>query len=62
MFVKYKNGRKRYHFFSPDYLYMVVLEDEGKVMKLVTAFYIDQKYKLHNYNKDYENYVNSIKE
>ncbi|MDD2391971.1 MAG: hypothetical protein PHU94_03445 [Bacilli bacterium] len=59
MFFKKIHGKKRYHFFSEEYLYMVVLEDEGKKMKLITAFYIDEKYKIYNYNNDYKNYINS---
>ena len=61
MFFKKIKGKKRYHLFSEDSLYMVVLEDEGKRMKLVTSFYIDKKYKLYNYQKDYENYLNQNK-
>lgn len=57
MFYKKIKGKKRYHLFSSEYLYMVVLEDEGKRMKLVTSFYIDRKYKLYNYEQDYQNYL-----
>lgn len=58
MFFKKIKSKKRYHLFSEEYLYMVVLEDEGKRMKLVTSFYIDEKYKLKGYNQDYINYLN----
>lgn len=57
MFLKKIKGKKRYHLFSEEHRYMVVLEDEGKRMKLVTSFYIDQIYKLYNYKKDYEKYI-----
>lgn len=56
MFFKKIKNKKRYHLFSEKSRYMVVLEDEGKRMKLVTAFYIDKDYKLYNYKKDYEKY------
>ncbi len=61
MFYKKIKGKHRYHLFSKEYLYMVVLEDEGKRMKLVTAFYIDRKHMLYNYEKDYENYLQTNK-
>lgn len=57
MFKKLIKNRIRYHLFSEENKYMVVLEDEGKRMKLVTSFYVDQPYKIHNYNQDYENYL-----
>lgn len=57
MFFKKIKGKKRYHLFSEEHRYMVVLEDEGKRMKLVTSFYIDKTYKLYNYRQDYERYI-----
>lgn len=62
MFIKKIKNKKRYHLFSEENRYMVVLEDEGKRMKLVTSFYIDKTYKLYNYKKDYENYISKIKD
>lgn len=56
LFFKKIKNKKRYHLFSEENRYMVVLEDEGKCMKLVTSFYIDQIYKLYNYKNDYEKY------
>lgn len=61
MFYKEIKGKKRYHLFSKEHLYMVVLEDEGKRMKLVTSFYIDKKYMLYNYEQDYQNYIQKNK-
>ena len=57
MFIKKIKGKKRYHLFSEEHRYMIVIEDEGKRMKLVTSFYIDKTYKLYNYKRDYENYI-----
>lgn len=57
MFYKKIKGKHRYHLFSKEYRYMVVLEDEGKRMKLVTSFYVDKGYMLHNYDNDYKNYI-----
>ncbi len=62
LFVKKIHNKKRYHLFSEEYLYMVVLEEQGKYMKLVTSFYIDQKYMLYNYNIDYENYIQQLEQ
>lgn len=60
MFIKINKKKKRYHIFSEEHRYLVVLEDEGKKIKLVTGFYIDENYMIHKYNKDYDNYIKSL--
>ena len=53
----YKNNNYRIYFLFQDEMFLVIIEERGKYYLLITAIYIDYKYKLNEYLRKYEDAV-----
>ncbi len=53
----WKNKKKRYHLLFEKERYLVVLEDRGSFMLLITAFYLEYDNAIRKRRKEYEKYL-----